>query len=140
MLKRSARIYLAAVLLAGIAINCIVVFVALHGGIVYFFNIAEILLALVAVYSPHLAVIFGAIGGDTEPHTVASKKSFAIAVTSIALWTLLITTRSVWFATTAFTGRTDSFKSLIEFWGVVGGMGSLFVAGPLGFFIAKREL
>lgn len=138
--KRNARTYLAWALLAGFALNCVFVCMAFYGGIIYPSNLGEIILALAAVFSPHLSIVFGAIAGDVAPPTMASRRSFGIAITSIVVWTLLLSARSAWFASTAFTAREDTFKSLIEFWGVVGGMGSLFVAGPLGFFIAKRDL
>jgi hypothetical protein len=140
MRKRNARMYLAWALLAGFAVNCVFVCIAFYGGIVYPANLGEIILALAAVFSPHLSILFGAIAGDVDPPTMASRRSFGIALTSIAVWTLLLTARSAWFTSTAFTAKEDTFKNLIEFWGVVGGMGSLFVAGPLGFFIAKRDL
>lgn len=59
--KRRARILLSLTLLAGLAVCCVFVGVSLYSGIIDTNSLGETLLALIATYSPNLAVLFGAL-------------------------------------------------------------------------------
>ena len=48
--------------------------------------------------------------------------------------------RVAWFASSGFTSRGDPLASVLEFWKLVGGTASVFVVGPIGFYITKHEL
>jgi hypothetical protein len=131
---------LSLILLGGFTANLLFAALALFGGIIYVKNLAEILVALVAAYSPNLALLLGALKAESETKEQAAKDSFRVAVISIVLWNLLLVARTVWFASTAWTQSEDSVTSVVEFWAVVGGTASIFVTGPLAFYLAKKEL
>lgn len=95
---------------------------------------------LFAAYSPNLALLLGALQSGKRDDGRASKNGFVLALVSIIIWNLLMVLRVAWFASSGFTSRGDPLASVLEFWKLVGGTASVFVVGPIGFYITKHEL
>jgi hypothetical protein len=140
MEKRKARILLSLTLLCGLAVCCILVGISLLSGIIDAKTLGDTLLALVASYSPPLALLFGALQAGKKENGRASRNGFALALGSIIMWNLLMVLRVAWFASTGFNSQEDRIASVLEFWKVVGGTASVFVIAPIGFYVTKHEL
>jgi hypothetical protein len=138
--KRRARILLSLTLLAGLAVCCVFVGVSLYSGIIDTNSLGETLLALIAAYSPNLAVLFGALQAGKHENGRASKNGFVLALSAIILWNILMIARVAWFASTGFSSQEDRLASVLEFWKIVGGTASVFVIAPIGFYFTKQEL
>ena len=140
MTKRRARVLLSLSLVCGLAICCSLIALALQSGIIGTRNLGDAFGTLVAVYSPNLALLLGALQAGRQENGRASQNSFVLALTLVILWNLLMVLRIAWFASTGFTSREDQLASVLEFWKVAGGVSSVLVAGPIGFYITKKEL
>jgi len=140
VIKTKARVLLSLTLLCGFAICCSFVGLSLYSGIIDTRNLGDTFGTLVAVYSPNLALLLGALQAGKGDNGRASKNGFVLALVSIVVWNLLMVLRVAWFASTGFTSREDPLVSVLEFWKVIGGTASVLVVGPIGFYITKHEL
>jgi hypothetical protein len=138
--KRKARVWLSLTLLIGLGICCALIAVSLYSGIIDGKSLGDALVTLVASYSPILALLFGTLQAGKHENGRASKNGFALALTSVIIWTLLMVLRVAWFASTGFSSQEDRLVNLLGFWKIVGGTASVLVIAPIGFYVTKQEL
>lgn len=124
-------------LLAGLAVCSVLVGVSSYSGIIDANSLGETLPALVATYSPNLAVLFGALQAGKHDNGRAPKNGFVLALSAIILWNILMVARVAWFASTGFSNQEDRLASVLEFWKIVGGTSSVFVIAPIGFYVTE---
>jgi hypothetical protein len=136
-----ARNVLVAIFLASLVIQIGAVILTYTEGAIASKDLSTLLLKLLAVYSVHLAVIFGGIFAqqqDGQPVQTPTT-AFWVAVVVAAIWNVLLIWRSIAFCAAAFNiNLNDNVLSLSTYIDDVSKAGSFLVAGALAFFFTKR--
>ena len=136
-----ARVSIVAVFLACLVVQAAAVILAYSKDAIAYGDLASLVTKLLAVYSVHLAVIFGGMfaqHSEDEP-VLAPPVAFWLALVLAVMLNLLLAWRSVLFTVAAFdSSRDDSVEHLMSYIETISSASSFLVAGALTFFFAKK--
>ena len=142
MTTTRARVVLVGTFLVSLVIQVGVVVATYVEGAIASKDLTSLLLKLLAIYSVHLAVIFGGIFAQTQTtnHVNVPTVSFWIATVVAAIWNLLLLWRSIAFGVAGFNVNIeDSVLSFATYLDDVSKASSFLVVGALAFFFTKRN-
>lgn len=136
-----ARVVLVAIFLIGLAVQLVAVMVAYSKNFIAYGDLTNLLTKLLAVYSVHLAVIFGGIFAQqqNDQQVLVTATPFRLAVALAVGWNLLLMWRSVMFGMAAFDPeKDDNVDRLSSYIENIASASSFLVTGALAFFFAKK--
>jgi len=137
-----ARVILVGIFLVSLVIQVGVVVATYVEGAIAAKDLSSLLPKLLAIYSVHLAVIFGGIFAQIRATKQVNVQPmpFWIATVVAALWNLLLLWRSVAFGVAGFNVNIeDSVSSFSTYLDDASKASSFLVVGALAFFFTKRN-
>jgi hypothetical protein len=136
-----ARVVLITVFLVGLAVQSGAIIFSYSETAIASGDLTNLLTKLLAVYSVHLAVIFGGIFAQQQEGKSPQVPAMAlwVAVALAVIWNLLLAWRSITFALAATDpSRDDSVGRLMSYIETISSTSSFLVAGALSFFFTKN--
>ncbi len=137
-----AQIGIAVVFIAGMFLNVVAVLIAYVHHAIYFENVKDLLITLLAVYSGPLAIVFA---GVFAKRGVALRRpaltTFWFAVCVSIAWNLFLVGGSVGLVAAAFgnsakEGAVEEFTSYLR---TISSSATFMVSGALTYFFARGE-